>query len=933
MRKLLTAAALLLFCVYAQSQQFGGNPPSLKWKQINTDTARVIFPVGLDSQAIRVASIVHYLAAHKPVSLGDQLRKINIVLQNQTTVANGYVNLGPFRSEYFLTPALNNLKEGSIPWADQLAVHEYRHVQQFNNFNYGLSKFMKFLAGEDGYSLAINAAIPDWFYEGDAVFNETVMTHQGRGRLPHFLNAYPALWQAGKKYSWMKLRNGSLKDYIPNHYYLGYLFVNYGREKYGADFWTKVTHDASAFKGLFYPFQNAIKKYAGIDYKTFREQVLDFYKTKSTPATSKDEYVFPVNQHYVTSYYFPYSMGNDSLVYLKTSYRHRPAFYIKDKHGEHLLKVRDISIDEQFSYRNGKIVYAAYETDPRWSWRDYSVIKLLDVQTRQEQTLTHKTKYFTPDISQDGSKLAAVQISTDGRSELHILDITSGGLLRSFHSSDINLFTDPKFIDDNNLVTAVRLNDGKMALALAEISTGNLIRLTTPSFNVLGYPCVYNNIIFFTASYSGNDDVYALKMSEHKIFRVTEGPLGNYYVNAANGKLTWSVFTAEGYQLKQTDLKDLTWKEVSEAGSETLAEKFPVTQTSEMGDILLNKMPDREFNVKDYKKGTRLLNFHSWRPYYSDPEFTYSLYGENILNTLETELYYLYNKDEKTSAVGFNALYGAWYPYLSLGSEFTFDRQTETGNKTRHWNQLDSRVGLILPLHFTSGQTFKNFTIGSYYVLRNEYNKGFFKDSIGATSFSYLLHTLSWSQQIQTALQHAYPRFAYTFIVNHRHAITRYTGYQFIANGSLYLPGFLSTHNIIITGSFQQRDTLGQVVFANRFAYSRGYTGRYFSRMWRLSSNYHLPILYPDWGFGNILYLQRVRLNAFYDFTKVYSRDKTETRDQRSVGAEIFVDTQWWNQYPLTFGFRVSRLLDPDQFNGFKGTVYEFVMPVSIFPK
>ena len=86
-------------------------------------------------------------------------------------------------------------------------------------------------------------------------------------------------------------------------------------------------------------------------------------------------------------------------------------------------------------------------------------------------------------------------------------------------------------------------------------------------------------------------------------------------------------------------------------------------------------------------------------------------------------------------------------------------------------------------------------------------------------------------------------------------------------------------------------------------------------------------------GFGNILYLNRVRANVFYDFTKIYSRDKATTRDQRSVGAEIYIDTKWWNQYPLTFGLRVSRLLDRDQFDGFRGTILEFIVPVSIIPR
>src|SRR5688500_18448807 len=192
---------LVFFVIDAYSQQFGGNPPANKWQQVNTDTARIIFQEGKDSQANRISSIIHHLASTRPLSLGDKLRKINIVLQDQTIIPNGYVQLGPFRSEFFLTPDMNNFSQGSISWADQLALHEYRHVEQFNNFDRGASKLMRILFGQEGYALAINAAVPDWFYEGDAVFHETFLTNQGRGRLPLFLNAYPSIWQAGKKYS------------------------------------------------------------------------------------------------------------------------------------------------------------------------------------------------------------------------------------------------------------------------------------------------------------------------------------------------------------------------------------------------------------------------------------------------------------------------------------------------------------------------------------------------------------------------------------------------------------------------------------------------------------------------------------------------------------------------------------------------------------
>jgi hypothetical protein len=122
-----------------RAQVFGGNPPSLRWNQVNNKAARVIFPVGLDSIARNVAAIAGALNAMTKKSIGDREHKIDIVLQNQTTASNGYVGLGPFRSEFYLTAPQNSFTIGSLPWERQLALHEFRHVQQNNNFNVGLS--------------------------------------------------------------------------------------------------------------------------------------------------------------------------------------------------------------------------------------------------------------------------------------------------------------------------------------------------------------------------------------------------------------------------------------------------------------------------------------------------------------------------------------------------------------------------------------------------------------------------------------------------------------------------------------------------------------------------------------------------------------------------------------------------------------------------
>jgi hypothetical protein len=120
------------------------------------------------------------------------------------------------------------------------------------------------------------------------------------------------------------------------------------------------------------------------------------------------------------------------------------------------------------------------------------------------------------------------------------------------------------------------------------------------------------------------------------------------------------------------------------------------------------------------------------------------------------------------------------------------------------------------------------------------------------------------------------------------------------------------------------------ILFSNRFVNARGYNDYYLSRMWRLSANYHFPILYPDWGFANILYFSRIRGNAFYDFEKVYSKNKLVTRDLRSVGGELYFDTKWWNEYPLTFGVRFSHLLDNELAGETQRNVFEVLIPIVI---
>ncbi|MBS1606463.1 MAG: hypothetical protein JST42_27645 [Bacteroidetes bacterium] len=931
------------------AQQFGGNPPSLKWKQLNTDTARIIFPAGLDSAAQQVAAIVHMLSRTTHHTVGQTQRKIDIVLQNQTTIANGYVGLAPFRSEFLLTPEQNSFELGSLPWTKMLSIHEYRHVQQYNNFRVGLSGAFYYLFGEGGQAFANGLSVPNWFWEGDAVYQETLVSNQGRGRQPWFFNSYRSLRAGDRHYSWMKLRNGSLRDYVPDHYPLGYMLIAYGRERYGDGFWRKVGHDAAAFHGLFYPLQRAIKRYAGVSFGQYRRDALAWFgvspalkdatpAARPSPAFEAEADAFArTHRHFVANEEFPQLIGSDSILYISSSYRRIPSFVIRDLHNKNTTKIktRAVSLDNYFSLNNGRAVYAAYETDPRWGWRDYSVIRVLDPTTGEDRRLTRRSRYFSPDISTDGQRIVAVQEAADGSCALHLLDAATGSLLTQIPNRDSLFYTYPKFYADNTIVTAVRNRRGQMSLAAISIDNGEPHYLLPFSWQTIGFPSVRGDTIYFSASRDGQDRTYALAAG--RLFRVTlphGDPLtGQYQLQgSANGELVWNTFTAVGFHLDTA------------ARSELGVEEIPVSQWSQPLPLqnidslrrgpagLLDRITTANYPASRYSLGSHLINFHSWRPYINDPDYTFSLVSDNILNTLETQLFVAYNRNENFKQAGATASYAGWYPWLDAGWTYTFDRNAFYGSNKVYWNENEFRAGLSVPLSWTSGRHFTNLQFGSDIVRNQRYYTGLYKDSFNTRAFAYITPFVSLVHQSQQAQQQIYPRWAQVLSLSYDRAVTSFQANQFLASGFLYLPGIDYTHSLLLTAAFQQRDSLRNARFSNSFPFSRGYSGENFYQMWKWSANYQLPLVHPDWGFGNIVYFLRLRANLFYDYTHAkdfYTNGGVYNADFRSYGTELYFDTKWWNELAISFGIRYSHLLDQD-FEGRGPNQWELILPLNL---
>ena len=234
------------------------NPPTLKWRQINTPDFQILYPDEFETEAQRMANTLQNIISNVSHTLKIKPRKITVILQNQSTSSNGFVQLAPRRSEFSTTPPQDFDYQD---WLNSLAVHELRHVVQFDK----LTGKLKAPLFEDLALSIFGITLPPWFYEGDAVGIETSLTQSGRGRLPSWDISIRTNTLSGKKYSYSKDYLGSAKSLTPGYYQLGYFMTTKLRRDYGANILDSVMRRIARNPIRPYNLSNSIKKYTTLN--------------------------------------------------------------------------------------------------------------------------------------------------------------------------------------------------------------------------------------------------------------------------------------------------------------------------------------------------------------------------------------------------------------------------------------------------------------------------------------------------------------------------------------------------------------------------------------------------------------------------------------------------------------------------------------------
>jgi hypothetical protein len=943
MRRLFPALLLLATQAAAQSLPIiPQNPPGLRWQEVRTPHFRVLYPAGLDTAAQRTAQRLEAVHGPEGATLGVQAKPIAVVMQNQTTVSNGFVTFLPRHAEFFTTPEQGQAL-GTVDWLDGLVVHEFRHVNQFDKARQGFGRVLVPLLGEGGLGVSA-VGVPQWFFEGDAVGTETAFTRSGRGRIPYFGLGLRANLLSGRQYSYQKAVNGSLRDLVPDWYVLGYFMTSYAKAYYGPEVWSQVLDKYYRFPFYPFSFSNGLRRTTGLRVEGLYQRTM--HELDSTwraeqaarPApTPVRELAGQADTRVFTQYQYPQYVNDSTILALKSGLGHIPQLVLLGRHGreKRVFTLGPINIPEMISVGGGKAVWPEFRQSPRWGQKVFSELKILDLGTGRVRRLATGTRYAAAALSPDGARLVAVRTDASYHHALVVLDASTGAVLKTLPNPENDLFQQPTWTVSGQTIEVIVLRAGGKTLRAIDVDTGNgLDELPVANVNLTN-PKFGQNYVFYNSPQSGVDNIYALNPATHQTYQVTNRPLGAYHVAISpDGRhLAFHDYRATGARIVEVPLDPATWTPVP-APARTSAPADPYAERLAAGELAAKQItqllasPDSSgsrYGVRRYRPLAHAFRIFSYGVVQSPAGNAVSVgvRSQDFLSTTQAFAGLTYDQTERTFAATGALSYQGLGPVFDVeGSYGGRDASLldARGNRLRdQWQVARLLAGARLPLVLTHSKYLQSLTLGAYYLNERVYDYDLpvrARSEVGPNTPLHAIQTsLSYASQLRQSARDVAPRAGATLLATYRTTpfSTVLQASQAAVQGSVYLPGFGRHHSLRLRGGYQYQQQ-AQYNFSAAISYPRAETSYLsFDRLAVESAEYYLPLAFTHWQVGRVLYVQRLRATAFADLAQgnvLVGAAQATTRVYRNfynVGADFLVLFNPFHlRTPVEAGVRVA---------------------------
>ena len=570
---------IIIFYCYSFFFNYQGFFPK-NWFQVKGQYHNTVFTKDFSQQGNFVSQYIDFIAPtiYDDLNTTSQVERIDIrLIDNESQNANGYVSIYPFHSVWWPNPIPYITV---TPWHKTLAIHELRHVAQFNFI------FFNFLS---------IPTMPFWFLEGDAVVAETIYSSFGRGRVP-FFDRYLRTQLLSmsedeflKKYNYYRFYFGSDENNYKNFnfYNIGYHLVSYVYvhqpfiNQYSVvekdkeiSTWKKIIHEGylvnspAIFEILFYRiingdssplvffFHDILKKYTGnsssqlynktmlLRNKQWREQhrkiflepnnLINSSSNSSSIFSQQKIFKITTNQKRYTTYLNVST--RKSIYFLQAEHRGNEAFLYQKNVNKKIQKIMTLPISivssksigfDNFSIGDNKIAFLKSVADIRYAGAGKNTIVLYNKKTKQQSEIFSKINAKGIAITSDDKKIAIIFYDAKYHLRLALYSLQN---FKKIEEVDLGMATaayDFSWNEKNSKIFFVKINQhpSKHSICSFDFSKKKFQEyLISQSKDIVRQPFIDGNDLFYVSSYNGIDNLYVFNLSTKKRYQVTARP-------------------------------------------------------------------------------------------------------------------------------------------------------------------------------------------------------------------------------------------------------------------------------------------------------------------------------------------------------------------------------------------------------------------------
>lgn len=916
----ITTAIILIICglfiterACAQYYSWGTDPTSFRWQQIKGEKYRIVYP---DSAKYIASEMAFYLdAVQNDIAHGYKHPQMSIpfVVHPANMLSNGLVMWLPKRVEFLSSPAINGY---SMPWRKQLIAHEYRHAVQYNNLNRGLVKGLSYIIGQQSSTIGL-LFMPLWMMEGDAVMAETEMSTFGRGLQPSFSMGYRAYNNVlGAFKSRDKWFCGSFKDYIPDHYQLGYFICRHGYNEYGAILGNDMADLTTRRPWMVVSNSWVFKKLYGTTQPRLFDETFDtlYHHWQSLPQIeqSTTPVAIPEVESY-TTYSHPLALGDGRILALKEDFDNPSALVVINPNtaDEQRLIHTGIVSSRPARDHSGRIYWTEYRRSPLFAQKVTSKIYYLDSGQHTSRRLRIKGNALYPTPTQEGT-ISWVEYALDGRySVVSYKDGTEISRTTIERDKEVH-----GMAWDNTTQAIYLLITDDDGMHIAKLHNQTLLPVTRPAYTTLSDLTAKDGKLYFGSIASGRDELHYIDLATGKEYQLSTSSFGSFSPAPFDDKSVVAVsYDRRGYlpvTQSITTTHEVKHRPHPEAYLLPESEPWGVVNLDTLSfdtavdNDLVTKKPARKFDRIGHG-----INIHSWAPASYDPyaiveeskvafNLGATVMSQNILSNTEGFLTWGWNHDEGSIFKGTLRYYGLGVSLWAKGTYggkqkihtvYKYNPETqeiEVPESPKQGRYYSVSAGATLPLLFQHGYHTSQLTMSTSWNFSNGMTANVDKiryESGKITNFETIgytegVHQLSFgigfSDQVRMAHRDFLPPWAVVLQANYTlNPTTDDFGHLAVLYGKLYTPGFAKHHSLSLAASYQtsiggfhSKMMLSELAFKSTKLLPRGFSSYDIENKNYVATslNYQLPVWYPDGGWQGVIYFKRLRLNLGGDY-------------------------------------------------------------------